>query len=76
VRPFYLRLSRWPQPIPEQIIEFQLSETAEERIRYLLDVNRNGNLTAAERAELDELSQIEHFVRMLKIWAHRKLAKL
>lgn len=62
-------------PTPEQIIAFRPSDAAQERIRYLLDVNRNGILTAEERVELDELSQIEHFMRMLKIWARRKVAK-
>jgi hypothetical protein len=62
-------------PTPEQIIAFRPSEVAQERIRYLLDVNRNGTLTAEERTELDELSQIEHFMQMLKIWARRKAAK-
>jgi len=60
-------------PTPEQIIAFTLSETAEERIRYLLDVNRNGVLTAEERLELDEIGKVGHLMRMLKIYAHEKI---
>jgi hypothetical protein len=62
-------------PTPEQIVDFRLSEAAQERVRHLLDVNRNGVLTNEERMELDELSQIEHVMRMLKIWSRRKIPK-
>jgi hypothetical protein len=53
-------------PTPQQIIDFHASETAQQRLRYLLDANRNGLLSDAERAELDEASQINHFVMLLK----------
>jgi hypothetical protein len=45
-----------------------------ERLRYLLDGNRNESLNDAERAELDSYLQLEHFVRQLKIRAREKLA--
>lgn len=60
-------------PIPEQIIAFHASETAQERLRYLLDRNRNDALTDAERAELDEMSRVEHFFTMIKIRAMKVL---
>jgi hypothetical protein len=62
-------------PTPEQIIAFRPSEATQERVRYLLDQNRSGILTPEERAELDEFSQVEHFMRMLKAKAHLKLAQ-
>ena len=61
-------------PTPEQIIEFRPSETMQERVRFLLDENRAGNLTIEQRKELDEFEQIEHFMRRLKIHARMKLA--
>lgn len=58
-------------PTPEQIVAFQASEAAQERLRYLLEANRQGTLTDAERAELDEASQMNHFVMRLKAKAYQ-----
>ena len=60
-------------PKPQDIIDFHASETAQERLRYLLDANRSGLLTPEERAELDEASQMNHFVILLKAKAHKTL---
>ncbi len=60
-------------PTPEQIIEFRPSEGARERVRDLLDRNRNGLLTAEENEELEDISRMNHFVSMLKIRARKKL---
>ena len=60
-------------PDPQQIIAFHASDAAQERLRTLLDANRNGTLTDAERAELDEASQINHFVMLLKAKAHQAI---
>jgi hypothetical protein len=62
------------QPTPEQIIAMRPSARAQERMRYLLDTNKNGRLTDEETAELDLYMRLEHFVRMLKIHARQKLA--
>ncbi len=62
-------------PTPEQIANFRPSEGTQERIRLLLELNRNNKLTAEQQAELDEFSQVEHFVRLLKARAHQKLLK-
>ena len=61
------------QPTPEQVIAFHASESAQERLRYLLDMNRQGTLNDAERKELDEASQLNHFIILLKTKAHLKL---
>jgi hypothetical protein len=58
-------------PTPEAVIELRPSEAAQERLRYLLDGNRND----AERAELDAYLQLERFVRQLKIRAREKLSR-
>jgi len=60
-------------PTPEQIIAFRPSETTQARIRYLLDANRSGTLTAEEKTELDDFAEIEHWMRSLKIRARQKL---
>ncbi len=61
-------------PTPEAVIALRPSPAAQERLRYLLDGNRNNTLTDAERAELESYLQLEHFVRRLKIRAREVLA--
>lgn len=60
-------------PTPQNIIQFHASEAAQQRLRYLLDANRDGLLTDAERAELEEASQINHFMMRLKAKAYQLL---
>lgn len=60
-------------PTPEQIIAFQPSEALQERARQLLDANRAGTLTDAERTELDDYGRMNHFMTMLKARARQKL---
>ncbi|MCA9910895.1 MAG: hypothetical protein KC519_19705 [Anaerolineae bacterium] len=61
-------------PTPQEVIALRPSKAAQERLRYLLDGNRNEALNDAERAALDAYLQVEHFVRRLKIRAQEKLA--
>ena len=60
-------------PTPQNIIAFHASEAAQRRLRYLLDANRDGLLSDAERAELEEASQINHFMTRLKAKAYQSL---
>lgn len=60
-------------PTPQQMIDFHASEVAQERLRYLLDANRNSTLSADEAAELEEASQMNHFVMLLKAKAYQTL---
>jgi hypothetical protein len=60
-------------PSPEQIVAFHASETAQGRLRYLLDRNQNSALTDSERAELEEMSRVEHFFTMIKLRAMKLL---
>ncbi|MCI0711634.1 MAG: hypothetical protein L0154_15875 [Chloroflexi bacterium] len=62
-------------PTPEEVIAVRPSPAAQERLRYLLDGNRNETLNDAERAELETYLQVEHFVRRLKIRARERLAE-
>jgi hypothetical protein len=61
-------------PTPQQVVDFHASDVAQQRLRYLLDANREGILSAEERAELDEASQINHFVTLLKARAHKTIS--
>jgi len=60
-------------PSLDEIIAFKPSEATVERMRYLLDANRNNTLTAEEQTELEEFDQINHFMIMLKAHARKKL---
>ena len=60
-------------PTPQQIVDFHASEAAQMRLRYLIDANRQGTLSAAERAELDEASAMNRFVTLLKAKAPKIL---
>lgn len=62
------------KPTIPQILDLHPSEVTQARLRYLLDGNRNHTLNDAEQAELELCSQLEHFVRRLKIRAREKLA--
>jgi len=60
-------------PTPQQIIDFRASEGAQQRLRYLLDANRHDTLTPDEAAELEEASNINHFMMTLKAKAYKSL---
>ncbi len=57
------------EPTPEQIAAFAPPPEIQQRLRTLLDRERDGTVTPPERAELDELERIEHVVVMLKAGA-------
>ncbi len=61
-------------PTPERIINFHASEALQQRASYLLERNRNHEMTDAERTELDNFLEIDYFVTMLKFRAKQKLA--
>ena len=61
-------------PTPEAIIAFRASDATQERVRELLEANRENRLTPDEQTELDEFERVNHFVSMLKIYARQKLA--
>ena len=61
------------KPSPEDVMALRPSDQAQERLRYLLDGNRNDSLSDAEKGELDRYLEIEHFVRRLKIRAQEML---
>jgi hypothetical protein len=63
-------------PTLEQITEFKASEAVEMRAQYLLEQNRNGVLTPEEKDEIEKMSQLDHFVTMLKARAHKKLTEI
>jgi hypothetical protein len=61
-------------PSPADIVTYQVSDRAQERLRRLLVLNEAGLLSAEEQAELDEIEQIEHIMILLKAQAHEQVA--
>jgi len=57
----------------ERVLAFRLSAAKQARLDALLDKNRDGTLTAEERAELDAYERFEHVVRLLKARVLQKL---
>ena|SRR5665213_1156703 len=54
------------RPAADEILQFRPSEQAVARAQELLSGNRNGALTAAEEAELDEICDVDRFVSLIK----------
>ena len=51
---------------PEKLAAFRPSKAASRRVELLVQKNKAGEITKAERAELDHCLQIEHMMRMAK----------
>ena len=64
-------LSRGPQP--QEIVAFRPSRGSVERIRELLDKNRQGTLTSEEEAEMDYIQSLNHLFSLIKIHARQHI---
>ena len=53
-------------PSPQDVLDYEVSERGQSRLRRLLALNRAGELGEGEQLELDELEQVEHIMVMLK----------
>ena len=51
---------------PKDVISFRPSETAQERVADLLAREKDGELSPAEKSELDHYMQLEHLMRLTK----------
>ncbi|MEO8611154.1 MAG: hypothetical protein ABI690_24875 [Chloroflexota bacterium] len=60
---------------PEEILTFQLSEDEQDRIDDLLDRNNEGDLTAAEKGELQQIVELERIMSLLKAKAAYSLTQ-
>jgi hypothetical protein len=66
-------LARGPQP--EEIVAFRPSDHSVQRIRELLERNGAGTLSAAEEAELDEVSVLNRVFTRIKAEARQHLRR-
>ncbi|MCC7308258.1 MAG: hypothetical protein IT173_11885 [Acidobacteria bacterium] len=51
---------------PQNVIAFRPSESAQSRVEGLLALEKEGELSTAERSELDHFLQLEHLMRLAK----------
>ena len=51
---------------PKGVISFRPSEAAQERVADLLAREKEGELSPAEKSELDHYMQLEHLMRLAK----------
>ena len=56
--------------IPQDIVNFKVSQQAQTRLQTLLDKNRESTLNPMEIAELDVYEQLEHLMILLKARAY------
>lgn len=62
------------RPSLEQIVQFKISTSAQEQLEALLDKNREAQLTAEEKTELDQYLQYRHVLILLKASARRAIS--
>lgn len=60
-------------PTLEEIAAYRLPDDLQARAQALLDKNRAGTLSEAERAEIDAFRQIDHLLTLIKAKARLKL---
>ena len=63
------------QMTPDQILAYQLPDDEQERVDALLDRNNEGELTATEQIELQDLLQFERLMGRLKARAATLLSQ-
>ena len=54
---------------PEEILAYHASDKEQERAEELTEKNKDGTLTPEERAELQEMMNLEALVNLLKVRA-------
>jgi hypothetical protein len=70
-REFLAFLARGPRS--NEIIAFQPSPEAVQRVRDLLERNRAGSLSPEEDAEMDDIAELDHVVTQVKAQARLHL---
>ena len=51
---------------PQDVVSFRPSKAAQERVDSLLAREKEGQLSPAEKSELDHYMQLEHLIRLAK----------
>lgn len=56
---------------PAKVLAFRPSEETRQRVSDLIEREKNDGLSAEEKRELDYYMQLEHLMRMAKIYARQ-----
>ena len=59
---------------PGNLIAFQPSAEAKQRVAYLIEQEKSDTLSSDEKSELDHYIQLEHIMRLAKVRARQRLA--
>ena len=59
---------------PAKVLAFRPSRESTDRLSDLIDREKNDVITEAEKSELDRYMQLEHLMRMAKIFAKKYTA--
>lgn len=59
---------------PSNIVAFQPSEEARERVRLLIELEKSEGLIPEQKSELEHYMQLEHLMRLAKARARQHLA--
>ncbi len=60
---------------PEAVALFQPSPEAQQRVAELIEREKQGGLSAEEKAELDHFMELEHILRLAKARARQILSR-
>jgi hypothetical protein len=76
-RPLFREITEFLAATPtlEQMVEFKIPASAQERLEELLDKQREDGLTVAEQDELEKYLQYRHIMILLKASARRVLGQ-
>lgn len=56
------------EPTVDEILEFKISDEAQDRLEELLEINREGSISQQESDELDAFGEIDHMFILLKAY--------
>lgn len=56
-------------PTPQEVLNYEISSAAQERVSFLLDLNREEEIGEAENKELDEWEKFNHICTLLSAQA-------
>ncbi len=56
---------------PAKVLSFHPSEETKQRVSDLIEREKNDEISAEEKSELDYYMQLEHLMRMAKIFARK-----
>jgi hypothetical protein len=56
---------------PQSVVNFQLSDSAKERLEDLVYAHKMGELTPEEKRELDQFLTLEHIMTLAKARAYK-----